>query len=102
MLHTVLRRRANGETVEQIQPDLIIPTGRRKGQNPSPSSIYRALAEQEKRATYTVSYVVVGRWSSHGEGYVELDCAGRAVGDREAADPAVEGAAAGRWNAGHT
>jgi hypothetical protein len=51
---------------------------------------------------YTVSYVVVGRWSSHGEGYVELDCAGRAVGDREAADPAVEGAAAGRWNAGHT
>lgn len=27
MLHTVLRRRANGESVEQIQPDLIIPTG---------------------------------------------------------------------------
>ncbi|MFL5993829.1 MAG: recombinase family protein [Streptomyces sp.] len=27
--HTVLRRRANGETVEQIQPDLLIPTGRR-------------------------------------------------------------------------
>ncbi|WP_244257978.1 recombinase family protein [Streptomyces sp. Tu 2975] len=35
MLHTVLRRRANGESVEQIQPDLIIPTGKRKGQNPS-------------------------------------------------------------------
>ena len=32
MLHTVLRRRANGETVEDIQPDLLIPTGRRKGQ----------------------------------------------------------------------
>ena len=28
MLHTVLRRRANGESVEQIRPDLIIPTGR--------------------------------------------------------------------------
>ncbi|MEU0989925.1 hypothetical protein [Streptomyces sp. NPDC005953] len=27
MLHTVLRRRANDESVEQIQPDLIIPTG---------------------------------------------------------------------------
>ncbi|MFD5006248.1 recombinase family protein [Streptomyces mutabilis] len=31
MLHTVLRRRAGGESVEQIQPDLIIPTGKRKG-----------------------------------------------------------------------
>jgi DNA invertase Pin-like site-specific DNA recombinase len=31
MLHTVLRRRANGETVEQMRPDLAIPTGRRKG-----------------------------------------------------------------------
>ncbi|MFD4176267.1 hypothetical protein [Streptomyces anulatus] len=52
MLHTVLRRRASGETVEQIQPDLIIPTGRRKGQSPSLSSIYRALAEHEKRKAY--------------------------------------------------
>ncbi|MEU9010691.1 recombinase family protein [Streptomyces sp. NPDC048479] len=52
MLHTVLRRRASGETVEQIQPDLITPTGRRKGQKPSPSSIYRALAEHEKRMAY--------------------------------------------------
>lgn len=52
MLHTVLRRRTGGETVEQIQPDLIIPTGRRKGQNPSLSSTYRALAEHEKRTTY--------------------------------------------------
>ncbi|MFI5671007.1 hypothetical protein [Streptomyces sp. NPDC051704] len=34
MLHTVLRRRANGESVEQIQPDLFIPTGKRKGQAP--------------------------------------------------------------------
>ncbi len=52
MLHTVLRRRANGETVEDIQPDLIIPTGRRKGQSPSLSSIYRALAEHEKTQAY--------------------------------------------------
>ncbi|WP_308376142.1 recombinase family protein [Streptomyces sp. ISL-99] len=52
MLHTVLRRRVGGETVEQIQPDPIIPTGRRKGQNPSLSSIYRAPAEHEKRTTY--------------------------------------------------
>ncbi|MEU3778118.1 hypothetical protein AB0F11_33955 [Streptomyces sp. NPDC032472] len=35
MLHTVLRRRAGGEAVEQIRPDLVIPTGKRKGQNPS-------------------------------------------------------------------
>ncbi|MEV6048364.1 hypothetical protein [Streptomyces xanthochromogenes] len=50
MLHTVLRRRANGETVEDMQPDLIIPTGRRKGH--SLSSIYRALAEHEKTQAY--------------------------------------------------
>lgn len=52
MLHTVLRRRANGESVEQIRPDLIIPTGKRMGQNPSLASIYRALAEHEKAQTY--------------------------------------------------
>ncbi|WP_405796453.1 hypothetical protein [Streptomyces sp. NBC_01506] len=52
MLHTVLRRRANGESVEQIQPDLIIPTGTRKGQAPSVASIYRALAQHEKREAY--------------------------------------------------
>ncbi|MEU6631715.1 recombinase family protein [Streptomyces parvus] len=52
MLHTVLRRRANGETVEDIQPDLLIPTGNRKGQSPSLSSIYRALAEHEKTQAY--------------------------------------------------
>ncbi|MFI1373346.1 recombinase family protein [Streptomyces longwoodensis] len=40
MLHTVLRRRAGGESVAQIQADLIIPTGKRKGQNPSVASIY--------------------------------------------------------------
>ncbi|MGW2183711.1 recombinase family protein [Streptomyces sp. NPDC001732] len=52
MLHTVLRRRANGESVEQIQPDLIIPTGKRKGQNPSVASIYRTLAKHAKRKAY--------------------------------------------------
>ncbi|MGW0883041.1 recombinase family protein [Streptomyces sp. NPDC002671] len=38
MLRTVLRRRTNGESVEQSQPDLIIPTGKRKGQAPSAAS----------------------------------------------------------------
>jgi DNA invertase Pin-like site-specific DNA recombinase len=49
MLHTVLRRRANGESVEDIRPDLIIPTGKRTGKSPSVASIYRALAEHEQR-----------------------------------------------------
>ncbi|MFF8958677.1 recombinase family protein [Streptomyces sp. NPDC014894] len=52
MLHTVLRRRTAGESVEQIQPDLIIPTGKRKGHSPSLASIYRALAEHEKAQAY--------------------------------------------------
>ena len=52
MLHTVLRRRARGESVEDIRPDLIIPTGKRKGRNPSLASIYRALAEYDKRQRY--------------------------------------------------
>jgi hypothetical protein len=33
-------------------PGRIIPTGRRKGQNPSLSSIYRELAEHEKAQAY--------------------------------------------------
>lgn len=49
MLHTVRRRRAGGESVEQIQPDLFIPTGKRKGLNPSVAGIYRALAEHALR-----------------------------------------------------
>jgi DNA invertase Pin-like site-specific DNA recombinase len=52
MLHTVLRRKAAGETVEAIRPDLIIPTGKRTGQHPSLASIYRALAEHEKTLAY--------------------------------------------------
>jgi hypothetical protein len=46
------RRRANGESVEDIRPDLYIPTGKRKGRNPSLASIYRALAEHEKRQAH--------------------------------------------------
>lgn len=53
MLHTVLRRRENGESVEDIRPDLIVPAGKRKGKNPSPASIYRALAEYAKRQAHT-------------------------------------------------
>jgi hypothetical protein len=52
MLHTVPRRRARGESMESIRPDLIIPTGKRKGKNPGLASIYRALAEHEKRQRY--------------------------------------------------
>jgi len=52
MLHTVLRRRAHGESVESIRPDLIIPTGKRKGQNPGLASIYRALGEHLKAQAY--------------------------------------------------
>ena len=52
MLHTVLRRRARGESVEDIRPDLIIPTGKHQGQIPSLASISRALAEDDKRQRY--------------------------------------------------
>ena len=52
MLHTALRRRADGEPVESIRPDLIIPAGKRKGQNPSLASIYRALAGHDKAQSY--------------------------------------------------
>ena len=52
MLHTVLRRRKNGESLHDIRLDLIIPTGKRKGRNPSLASIYRALTEHEKRQAH--------------------------------------------------
>ncbi|WP_030299417.1 hypothetical protein [Streptomyces katrae] len=77
MLHTVLRRRAGGETVEQIQPDLFIPTGRRKGNNPSLSSVYRALAEHEKRAAYPEAVK-----AAHAD-FVALRSAGRIPGQAE-------------------
>lgn len=44
----MLRCRANDESLEDIRPDLTIPTGKRKGRNPSLGSIYRALNEHEK------------------------------------------------------
>jgi predicted TIM-barrel enzyme len=47
MLHTVLRRRANGESVEDIRPDLVILTGKRKGRSASLASIYRARRTRE-------------------------------------------------------
>ncbi|WP_328832765.1 hypothetical protein OHT77_37345 [Streptomyces sp. NBC_00252] len=49
MLHTVRRRRAGGESVEQIQTDLFIPTGKRRGLSPSVAGIHRALAEHALR-----------------------------------------------------
>jgi hypothetical protein len=52
MLHTVLRRRTRGESVEDIRPDLVIPTGKRKGRHPSLASMYRALAEHDKPQRY--------------------------------------------------
>lgn len=52
MLHTVLRRRANGETVEDIKPDLLIPTGRRKRYSPSLSSTYRGTGRARETQAY--------------------------------------------------
>jgi hypothetical protein len=52
MLHMVLRRQAAGEKVEAIQPDLVIPTGKRRGQSASVASIYRALAAHAKAQSY--------------------------------------------------
>ncbi|MFB4285515.1 recombinase family protein [Nonomuraea sp. MTCD27] len=52
MLHNVLRRHAGGESVEDIRSDLIIPTGKRRGKNPSLASIYRALADHAKTQAY--------------------------------------------------
>ncbi|MEU5334274.1 hypothetical protein AB0G51_13190 [Streptomyces asoensis] len=52
MLHTVLRRREGGESVEQIQLGLFIPIRKRKGHNPSVATIYRALAEHAKREAH--------------------------------------------------
>lgn len=48
-----------------------------------------------------VSHIAIARCAVHGAGHLELDCSGQAAGDREAADPAVEGASAGRRDAGH-
>ncbi|WSP43338.1 recombinase family protein [Streptomyces sp. NBC_01244] len=77
LLHTVLRQRAGGETVEQIQPDLFIPTGRRKGHNPSLSSVYRSLAEHAKKAAYPEAVT-----AAHVD-FVALRTAGRIPGQAE-------------------
>lgn len=47
-----------------------------------------------------MSYVVRRTLTLYGAGNMDLDRAERTVGDREAADPAAKGAAAGRRNAG--
>ncbi|MFJ4689683.1 hypothetical protein [Streptomyces sp. NPDC088789] len=49
MLPTVLRRRALGDSMERIQPDLIIQA---QGIQPSVASSYRALAEHKKAQAY--------------------------------------------------
>ncbi|WP_275559109.1 recombinase family protein [Streptomyces sp. 5-6(2022)] len=51
MLHTVLRPRAGGESVEQSQIDLIIATGMRKARTLRREHL-RALAEHAKREAY--------------------------------------------------
>ncbi|MEU5417588.1 hypothetical protein [Streptomyces clavifer] len=51
-LHTAPRRRAGGESAEQIQPDLFLPTGKHKGHTPSEASAYRTLAEHTKREAH--------------------------------------------------
>ena len=63
MLHTVLRRRANGESVEQIQPDLIIPTGvMTEGQGPSPVLMHPCSPLVERRSGSRSTARLSGRW----------------------------------------
>lgn len=60
------------------------------------------VAKESAQGAQTVSYVVrLGSTVQPGSGEVELNCSGRAVGDSEASHPSVEGAAAGRRDAGH-
>lgn len=49
----MLRRQANGETLEAIAPSLIILTGIREAKSPSVASIYRAHAEDQRTQAYT-------------------------------------------------
>jgi DNA invertase Pin-like site-specific DNA recombinase len=52
MLHTVLRRRANGESVEQIRPDLIIPPANARANTPArPASTGRLPSTTKRRRT---------------------------------------------------
>ncbi|WP_206069074.1 hypothetical protein [Nonomuraea composti] len=51
MLHTVLRRKAAEERVEDIRENLITGTGKRMGENPSlPASTGGATGIRQKRA----------------------------------------------------
>ncbi|MFD1832311.1 hypothetical protein ACFSJS_22060 [Streptomyces desertarenae] len=43
---------AGPRPLREIRPDLVIPTGKRKGSNPSVASIHRALAEQAKHGAH--------------------------------------------------
>ncbi|WP_346766321.1 FAD-dependent monooxygenase [Streptomyces sp. BPSDS2] len=43
------RRRAGAESVEQIQPNLFSPAGKRRGYDPSVAGVYRALTEHAER-----------------------------------------------------
>jgi hypothetical protein len=47
-----LVRRRGRRPRGRLGQDLIIPTGRRKGSNPSLASIYRALAEHARREAF--------------------------------------------------
>ncbi|MFL6150301.1 MAG: recombinase family protein [Pseudonocardiaceae bacterium] len=53
MLHTVLRRLASAESVELIRSDLTVPTGKRKGRNPSlaPASTGHWPSTRKRRRT---------------------------------------------------
>lgn len=52
MLHTVQRRRAVGESVEKIRPDLIVPASKRKPRTPAwPASTGRSPSVRSARRT---------------------------------------------------
>jgi hypothetical protein len=56
------------------------------------------LVVEEDVGLKTVSYVVRRTLTRYGAGNVELDRAGRLVGDREAADPGATNTTTGRRN----
>ncbi|WP_371572937.1 recombinase family protein [Streptomyces sp. NBC_01314] len=65
-LHTALRRRANGEWVEQIQPDLIIPAGKRKGQ--APASVVARMLGCHDDTTAQLAAEAGGTWRNYAPG----------------------------------
>jgi hypothetical protein len=56
------------------------------------------MKQRVKTTSKTVSYVVRRTLTRYGAGNVELDRAGRLVGDREAADPGATNTTTGRRN----